>query len=319
MRKCHAISSPIVARNICGVYAVGMPKAKRKTVGTEKAESDGWISTKKPAGDWRLSKRVRPVRKEVAKPLRVSPTKETLGAKNGKAVVRNSTKWNVSPKKDIPAAARDNSSSSSSSSKWRISPAKYKYADEKRVIFQIDREEEVPLKLFTDLVRVGGGLGIRGRMLPAEGDVSNRAFYVELEGTPDNLNKYWSYVQIVSVVIGDISSLSWEDADPPRITISPDDGNFTVQHWCTSNPTEAAEDKAAKGGVYPTEESDDEAGCGKADEDKATHEPMEKHYEDSQALFEESQSLFQDSESILQEGQAMEEQSQSILSRVRRC
>ncbi len=101
--------------------------------------------------------------------------------------------------------------------------------DEKRITFYIRRNDGVPLRLFTDLLRLGGGMGIRGRLTPCAGNEDNTFFTVVCEGEAADLQRYWNYVEIVSVVIGDISDLIAVPADEILVAHSEADHNFVVQ------------------------------------------------------------------------------------------
>ena len=72
-------------------------------------------------------------------------------------------------------------------------------------------------------------MGIRGRLTPCAGNEDNTFFTVVCEGEAADLQRYWNYVEIVSVVIGDISDLIAVPADEILVAHSEADHNFVVQ------------------------------------------------------------------------------------------
>ena len=250
----------------------------------------------------------------------VSPNKKSTSPKPDTSPVMpltEASKWNVSPKKKSSTSPNPDTSpvmpsrGAREARKWNVSPSKSTSAtknsspgEEKRVMFSIDREDDVPFKIFSDLVRVGGGLGLRGQLLPVDGDLLDRHFRVELEGTPDALNTYWSYIQIAAVVIGDVADLSWEDVVEPRLAANADEGNFAVYRW----------DKTSGGdAVAGTEKESESAGTEKESESEG--DKAEDHEEVMAWPETETQGLGDDVEE--EEGDNSEMESQSILSRHR--
>ncbi len=114
-------------------------------------------------------------------------------------------------------------------------------AKERRITFSIERNVDIPLKIFSDLLRIGGGMGIKGKMSPSAGNVDNTHFNVICEGTSADLQRYWNYVELVSVVIGDVSDVEGSDAHPPFVQASAEDGNFVVQYMVRLGAPETAE------------------------------------------------------------------------------
>ncbi len=260
-----------------------MPKAKVKSSGASVAKStnDGWLSKSNPS---RKVKKVSVPRRSSA--WRVSPKKGKEGSSKG--LGGTTRKWDVSPTKtDSPEKRRQ-----------PVAKSPEKTDGEKRVTFKIEREEGIPVQIFSDLVRVGGGLGLRGELVPINRDVPERKFTVVLEGSAEALNTYWSYIQIAAVVIGEISDLSCEEADPPVLDENKELGNFVVYRVAQTAPKEEdtqtalkEEDAASGHGEEKPMEADDYSwdmtetlGIAGENDDNAQSQSLDADYELSQSI-----------------------------------
>ncbi len=107
---------------------------------------------------------------------------------------------------------------------------------ELRLQFTMCREASVPFSVFRDLLRVGGGLDVRGSVIPLDADYGNTQFSVTLEGTEEDLRRYMNYLEIAAVVIGEIKDFEWEYVDTPQVELNADHMNFVVWHWAEAAP-----------------------------------------------------------------------------------